>query len=360
MTTVTEPAWHRRLRNKRSNARTLVRLAKAEHLLASHHSAQQMAPRKAWGHGNGRPYTMCPQGCRRSWRYDHKITESCVCQQCGAAFQAAWELADGPKARCEWSSQSDAAKAAAIKLQYDKAKLEGVTQVVLALESLHPEITQAKGKVLTPYLAFQEATQKNMAAKRKLELALDKATNLSIQLEKAQADAAKALSESVAAERILEDASAKHNRASGLDEGGDTQRGLLGQEAMRVPAHLEANPEFKAKLLEFEAIRDQINLVLAAEAVKQKRGPVCPEPGLPAKKTRTEVDGRPEEEAKADVAMDALVVGVDALGQLAASSREQLGAEADAGANAEQDKFKREREEQIRVAKAAVEATKTP
>ena len=40
-TATTEPAWHRRLRAKRSQARTLVRLATARQLLQDHHSAQQ-------------------------------------------------------------------------------------------------------------------------------------------------------------------------------------------------------------------------------------------------------------------------------------------------------------------------------
>ena len=40
-TATTEPAWHRRLRAKRSQARTLVRLAVARHLLQVPPSAQQ-------------------------------------------------------------------------------------------------------------------------------------------------------------------------------------------------------------------------------------------------------------------------------------------------------------------------------
>ena len=37
-----EPAFHRRGRAKRANARAILRVAKASSLLANHHSAQQM------------------------------------------------------------------------------------------------------------------------------------------------------------------------------------------------------------------------------------------------------------------------------------------------------------------------------
>ena len=45
-----EPAWHKRQRSRRANARVLVRLGSAAGLLAAHHSAQkeEMAPRQQW------------------------------------------------------------------------------------------------------------------------------------------------------------------------------------------------------------------------------------------------------------------------------------------------------------------------
>ena len=55
-TTTSEPAWHRRARARRADARTLLRVAAAKRLLGQHHSAQQplsagMAPRFWCCHG---------------------------------------------------------------------------------------------------------------------------------------------------------------------------------------------------------------------------------------------------------------------------------------------------------------------
>ena len=111
---ITEPAWHRRQRRKRTVARLLLNLSSAEEVLQKHHSAQQ--PSRAtmpYGHpigaahpkkeakgsgkgGKGRQarekmqrlgYVVCASAGCNGWLWRAQLDDKPRCVHCGAAFR---------------------------------------------------------------------------------------------------------------------------------------------------------------------------------------------------------------------------------------------------------------------------------
>ena len=114
-----EPAWHRRARAGRQQARQLLHAIEAAAVLSKHHGSQppgMAGPRNAWNTRKGasstgstwttnrRPWTWCSSCNGNSWVYQYRITsgQATHCQSCGAPWNG-----DQPAAQPVQAKASD-------------------------------------------------------------------------------------------------------------------------------------------------------------------------------------------------------------------------------------------------------------
>ena len=194
--------------------------------------------------------------------FDHKINESAVCGKCGAFYQDSWKAPEGAKHKPEAMSYLDAAKMGILKQKYAALKAKGTASddLVELLGVLHPELREEQPTKKSPYQAFQEAHQAFMAAQKRNEKAFDKAADLSLRLEDAQAEATEALVAAQKAEAALAEARKAYAAHSGLAAAATAPAAR--QEAVPPKWWDIAPPD--AQALEGEA----------AEAFKQLQGPL--------------------------------------------------------------------------------------
>ena len=350
-----------------------MRLSKARELLSDHHSAQ----RTPMGHGGwyaansrfrrGRPYTLCPSGCERSWMYNHKIDETSHCKQCGSAFQSSWGSQEAAASKSEWVVEAESTKAAAIREQYTKAKAANAAGIVEILEAIHPEIVLAKKQSdVTPYRAFQEASQKHMSAKKKLEAALDKATKFQQQLQKAQEDAAKAMADTIKAENALASASEAYHRANGIVGNAPAhpcaQAMASPNVGEHIPEELKGDVEIAAKLRECQEQQAMLKALVQSKTSDRRTRPADDPEAVPNAKLRRldgeelsegmEIDGADAAKAKGQPttpAQNSNDIGGSA-GSSSSNVRDPVARPTVDDAAAASDQL--ERQEQVRVATA--------
>jgi len=118
-----------------------------------------------------------------------------------------------PKDTVEPLSYLDVARRAQVQDQYKQAKESGKAEVVLALETIHPELAPvpvAPPKAQTPFQLLESATQKALSAQRKADKALDKVAQLVTDLFEARKQAATLVGEAVQQDHALAEARKAH------------------------------------------------------------------------------------------------------------------------------------------------------
>jgi len=173
--------------------------------------------------GRYKPYTVCI--CGQRWLYNSKIDETSTCYQCGAYFQAAWRAPEGPKHLPEAASYLEVAKRGALSQEHKRVKekfealqSEGGRDTGIALlRSLYPDLLAPPPKK-TPLKLYNETQQALYAAQARHERAFDKAADLAIRLEDAQAEAQRSMEEVAKAEKAMAEARAAHAKHTGTSD----------------------------------------------------------------------------------------------------------------------------------------------
>ena len=227
---IAEPAWHRRERGQRSQARHLVRLAKAAERLDAHHgscSGLGMAPAWTAGSKPKRAYLFCSayaSGCK-SWIWDDRVGAfpKCPCGQPwsghgkGPAKPAAaaaagrkgrwWSKEDKPD---KWQNQLDDAKE---KMLWELAQEAGPESDEMSLfRKRYPNSKRLEAKAEQPAaVVAARAAQRLQTLEQKLQ-GISKRHEDALEIAKTcQAEGVKVASEIRHTKQILKEAESKVN-----------------------------------------------------------------------------------------------------------------------------------------------------
>ena len=145
---------------------------------------------------SSQPYTMCTCGDSRAWLYDSKISRGTCCKWCGAEYAL-------PKShsnkRTVWDAGAKQEGDGSLKSLHAQAKAEGRLQFVSQLEAEFPELVPVQPKCSADQ-ALHNATQRMLAASKKVDKTVQKVVELTTQMEAARRAAAQAVVEQSAAE----------------------------------------------------------------------------------------------------------------------------------------------------------------